>query len=55
MNQLSIQQAIGANVYPGRGILFGKSADGMYAAMAYFITGRSENSRNRIIVEEGQG
>ena len=34
--------------YPGRGIVFGKSADGKNAMIAYFIMGRSENSRNRI-------
>ena len=36
------------NAYPGRGILLGRSADGGFAAIAYFIMGRSENSRNRI-------
>ena len=43
------------NAYPGRGILIGKSADGKKAVVAYFIMGRSENSRNRIFVEDGQG
>lgn len=41
--------------YPGRGIALGRSADGKKALMVYFIMGRSENSRNRIFVEEGQG
>ena len=37
------------NPYPGRGIVVGKSADGRHAAVAYFIMGRSENSRNRVL------
>lgn len=41
------------NAYPGRGIVIGKSADGKKAVFAYFIMGRSENSRNRIFVEKG--
>ncbi len=43
------------NTYPGRGIVLGKSADGKNAVIAYFIMGRSENSRNRIFVPEGEG
>lgn len=43
------------NTYPGRGIVMGKSEDGKKAVTAYFIMGRSENSRNRIFVEEGRG
>ena len=43
------------NPYPGRGILIGKNADGKHAVVAYFIMGRSENSRNRIFVTEGEG
>ena len=43
------------NSYPGRGIVIGKSADGKYAVTAYFIMGRSENSRNRVFVEDGEG
>jgi len=42
------------NTYAGRGIIIGKTADGTKAAAAYFIMGRSENSRNRIFKEEGQ-
>ena len=38
------------NPYPGRGIILGRSADGESAIAAYFIMGRSENSRNRIFV-----
>lgn len=44
-----------ANTYPGRGIVLGKSANGKKAVIAYFIMGRSENSRNRIFVEEDGG
>ena len=47
-------EAAGATSYPGRGIMAGKTADGKKAVFAYFIMGRSENSRNRIFVEEGQ-
>lgn len=41
------------NTYPGRGIVLGQSPDGKSAIAAYFIMGRSENSRNRIFAEEG--
>ena len=41
-------QLLAHNPYPGRGIVVGKSADGRHAAVAYFIMGRSENSRNRV-------
>lgn len=53
MKQLS--SAIGASTYPGRGILIGKSADSKKAMLAYFIMGRSVNSRNRIFVEAEGG
>ena len=43
------------NEYPGRGIVTGLSADGKQAMFAYFIMGRSENSRNRVFVEDGEG
>lgn len=43
------------NPYPGRGIVIGKSADGKKAVTAYFIMGRSANSRNRVFVEDGNG
>ena len=46
---------IGSTSYPGRGIVIGTSTDGKYAVCAYFIMGRSENSRNRVFVEEGEG
>ncbi len=50
-----LEEEISSTTYPGRGILFGKTPDGKNTAIAYFIMGRSENSRNRIFVEEGQG
>lgn len=49
----SIADVIGGNDYPGRGVLLGKSPNGKYAVAAYFIMGRSANSRNRIFVENG--
>ena len=55
MKLLSIEQELKGNSYPGRGIIIGKSADGKKAVTAYFIMGRSENSRNRVFVEEGEG
>lgn len=42
------------NSYVGRGIVIGKTEDGKKAATAYFIMGRSENSRNRVFVEKGE-
>ena len=48
-------EAVGATTYPGRGIMVGKSADGKRAVMAYFIMGRSVNSRNRVFVKENAG
>lgn len=55
MNMLSIEQELKGNAYPGRGIILGKSPDGKKAVAAYFIMGRSENSRNRVFVEDGEG
>ena len=55
MNVLSLEQELKQNAYPGRGIVIGKSEDGKYAVTAYFIMGRSENSRNRVFVEDGEG
>jgi IMP cyclohydrolase len=46
---------LGSTTYPGRGIVIGTSEDGKYAVTAYFIMGRSENSRNRVFVEDGEG
>ena len=55
MEMISLQQELQNNTYPGRGIVIGRSADGKKAVTAYFIMGRSENSRNRIFVEDGEG
>ena len=55
MKTVSIEQELRGNSYPGRGIIIGRSADGKKAVTAYFIMGRSENSRNRIFVEDGAG
>lgn len=55
MKMLSLEQELKENAYPGRGIVIGKSEDGKYAVIAYFIMGRSENSRNRVFVTEGEG
>lgn len=55
MQMLSIEKELKENSYPGRGIIIGKSANGRYAVTAYFIMGRSENSRNRVFVEDGAG
>lgn len=52
---IGLSNAIGEKSYPGRGILLGKSADGAKAVIAYFIMGRSENSRNRVFVPDGDG
>ncbi len=55
MNRVSLEQELKNNTYPGRGIVIGKTPDGTKAVTAYFIMGRSENSRNRIFVEDGEG
>ena len=55
MEMLSIEKELQGNSYPGRGIIIGRSADGKNAVTAYFIMGRSENSRNRVFVEDGDG
>ena len=55
MERLSLKNQISQNAYPGRGIVIGKSQDGKKAVIAYFIMGRSENSRNRVFVEDGEG
>ena len=55
MELLSLENQLCGNAYPGRGIVIGKSEDGNYAVTAYFIMGRSTNSRNRIFVKEGEG
>jgi hypothetical protein len=55
MKMISLEQELKGNSYPGRGIVIGKSKDGRKAAIAYFIMGRSENSRNRVFVTDGDG
>lgn len=55
MNMLSLANELNSNTYPGRGIIIGKTKDGKKAVTAYFIMGRSNNSRNRVFVEEGEG
>ena len=55
MQMLSLEKELKENAYPGRGIVIGKSPNGKYAVTAYFIMGRSENSRNRVFVEDGDG
>ena len=55
MEMLSLESELQSNAYPGRGIVIGKTPDGTKAVTAYFIMGRSENSRNRVFVEDGEG
>ena len=55
MIQDNFTTALAENTYPGRGILLGKSDDGLSAVIAYFIMGRSENSRNRVFTEKDGG
>lgn len=55
MEMISLAQTLRENSYPGRGIVIGRSEDGKKAVTAYFIMGRSENSRNRVFVKEGEG
>ena len=55
MKLISLKEELVSNAYPGRGIVIGKSADGKKAVTAYFIMGRSSNSRNRVFVEDGEG
>ena len=55
MVNYDLKTALSENAYPGRGIIIGKSADGKNAVIAYFIMGRSENSRNRVFVTDGDG
>ena len=55
MEMKNLATELSTNAYPGRGIVIGKSADGKSAVTGYFIMGRSENSRNRVFVEEGEG
>ena len=51
----SLQEKLSSNTYPGRGIVLGVTPDGKCAVAAYFIMGRSVNSRNRVFVQEPDG
>ena len=51
----NLENELNSLAYHGRGIIIGKSADSKKAITAYFIMGRSENSRNRVFVEDGEG
>ena len=55
MNKLDLETLLRENTYPGRGIVLGKSADGKRGVAAYFIMGRSENSRNRVFTPTADG
>ena len=55
MKTLDIYKELSSNPYPGRGIIIGKSEDGKNAVTAYFIMGRSVNSRNRVFTETADG
>ncbi|MBR5376834.1 MAG: IMP cyclohydrolase [Lachnospiraceae bacterium] len=55
MEYVDLFKEVSSVSYPGRGIVTGRSADGSKAVIAYFIMGRSENSRNRIFAEDGEG
>lgn len=54
MEKVSAKSLLTSNEYPGRGIITGLSENGKYAVSAYFIMGRSSNSRNRVFVSEGE-
>lgn len=55
MEKGTLATKLSTNAYPGRGIVIGRSMDGSKAVTAYFIMGRSVNSRNRVFVEDGEG
>jgi hypothetical protein len=55
MKMVSLEQELTSNSYPGRGIVIGRSEDRSCAVTAYFIMGRSSNSRNRVFVQDGEG
>ena len=55
MEILNLNKVLENNTYPGRGIVIGKSEDNKNMVIAYFIMGRSENSRNRIFIPDGEG
>lgn len=55
MKPTNLYEYLGKNEYPGRGIVLGRSADGTKMVIGYFIMGRSENSRNRVFLSQGDG
>lgn len=55
MDKQNLTALLKENAYPGRGIVLGVSESGTHAVLAYFIMGRSENSRNRVFTEKGGG
>ena len=55
MEKINLNEYLAANEYPGRGIAVAKAPDGRQMFIGYFIMGRSENSRNRVFVTEGDG
>lgn len=55
MELKTIGELLSGNRYPGRGLIVGVSGDGLYAAIAYFIMGRSQNSRNRVFTATADG
>ena len=55
MEKLNLTTLLESNAYPGRGIVLGRTADNQNAVAAYFIMGRSENSRNRVFTETEDG
>ena len=55
MEKLNLTTLLESNTYPGRGIVLGRTADNQHAVAAYFIMGRSENSRNRVFTETEDG
>ena len=55
MEKLNLTNLLETNDYPGRGIVLGRTSDNQYAVAAYFIMGRSENSRNRVFTETEDG
>ena len=55
MKNHNVQELLKNNSYPGRGLILGRSADGRFAAAAYFIMGRSKNSRNRVFEKTTDG
>ncbi len=55
MALLDLATLLNTNAYPGRGIVVGVTPDGKQAVFGYFIMGRSENSRNRVFVTDGEG